>query len=97
MLMVFHEWSLKFDGFVANCTCHLMAACLSCIRLQLSATYINFDGNKLAATMLQGDTLVVSYWILFCKPWAIAFVNLKPGLYRQWTQAEQATGLDLGG
>jgi hypothetical protein len=35
------------------------------VLLQLSATYINFEGNKLAATMLQGDKLVVAYWILF--------------------------------
>jgi hypothetical protein len=55
-------------------TCHLMAACLGCMRLQLSANYINFDGNKLAATMLQGDKLVVAYWIPFHKTWAMAFV-----------------------
>jgi hypothetical protein len=30
-MLIIHEWSLKFDGFVANRTCHLMAACLGCI------------------------------------------------------------------
>jgi hypothetical protein len=64
-MLIIHEWSLKFDGFVANRTCHLTAVCLGCMLLQLSATYINFDGNKLPASMLQGDKLVVAYWILF--------------------------------
>ncbi len=76
--------------FFVNCHCHLMVICF---RLYVivggkwqvaSVIYINFNVNKLVATMLQGYKLVVTRWILFHKACCNAFVikNLDNG---QWT------------